>query len=190
MIRSAWEAWLHPRKAFEELNDLRGEVDSLTGEVKGLRHDRTHLLAGLRDSREVQEDFERLRASMEKEVSELRRVNAEQAQRLQEWETASAEMERVAEQLDKMVGMRERMNQMRRDYEARIEKLERQLWSTRSGGLQYTDPSRVLPDPAESELLEPGESPFAPPTIRMAPERPKITPSKDDTDWLLSLPPD
>lgn len=190
MIESAWQALLHPWHAYKEIVSLRRDADSLRSELQRMGEERSDLLGSLKESREVQDDFERLRLSMEGEVRELKRVNAEQEQRLRDWENASEEMERVAGQLEKMVGMRERMNEMRRDYEARIEKLERQLWSTRSGGLQYAQPSQRQIDPSESELLEPGEDPFSPPLpIQMAPRRPKISPAEDDSDWLLSLPP-
>ena len=46
-----------------------------------------------------------------------------------------------------------------------------------------------IPEPWESELLEPGESPFLPPApIAVGGGRPKVLPAADETDWLLPLP--
>lgn len=189
MIDSPWSVWWHPRRAYGELAAVREEADALRAELEALQREKTDLLAGLKESRDVQDDFERVRVSLETEVAELKRVNSEQADRLKDWETASAEMERVAGQLEKMVAMRDRMNAMRLDYEAKIAKLERQLWSSRSGGLKYARPEQELPDPSESELFDPGEGPASPPVpIQLTPRRPKINPPADDSDWLLSLP--
>lgn len=188
-IVSAWSAWLHPRRAYGELAELRAERVTLQEELIRLKQDKTNLLAGLRESRDIQDDFERVRASLESEVAELKRVNAEQADRLKDWEKASAEMERVAAQLEKMVAMRDRMNTMRLDYEAKLAKLERQLWNSRSGGLKLASPDQQLPAPEDSELYESDDIPASPPApIQLAPRRPKINPPADDSDWLLSLP--
>lgn len=186
---SAWSVWWHPRRAFEEISTLRSEVESLRGQLEESSRACTEMQASLGESRRVQDDLTEFRKTLEGEVARLQGLNAEQAERLREWEAARAEMERVAAQLEKMVGMRERMKELRKEYEERIAKLERQLWSSRSGGLQFARNHQEIPDPSESELLNPGERPFAPPLpIQMSKPRPKINPPADDSDWLLSLP--
>ena len=187
-VESTLTLWLHPFRSWRELSGLRKECDSLRTRAERLEKRLDDEESALAESRRVQNQLQQLRTNLEEDIDELRRVNTEQAKRLTEWEAASAEMERVASQLEKMVNLREQMNRMRTEYEERIARLERQLWSSRQGGLQYARREDGIPDPSESELLEPGESPFAPPLpIRMAPDRPKITPATDDTDLLLSL---
>lgn len=188
MIGSAWQAWWHPRKAYKEIDSLRNEVESLRGELSQIGEENAGLL---NRNHVIHDDLEALRKTLEEEVASLKSVNREQAKRLSDWEAASIEMERVAGQLEKMSTMRDRMNTMRLDYEERIAKLERQLWSARSNGLQVAGMQGGTGGIEDSDLIEPGEKPYAPPLpIRMAPDRPKITPATDDTDWLLSLPPD
>lgn len=186
---SVWSVWWHPRRALDEMVEMRRENEELRKQLEENRRVRTELQAGLSESRRVQEDLTELRRTLEGEVARLQGLNADQAQRLKDWEDAQSEMERVAAKMEKMVSLRERMQEMRREYEERIAKLERQLWSSRSGGLKYATPHNDIPDPSESELLGPGETPFAPPLpIQMAKPRPKLNPPADDSDWLLSLP--
>lgn len=188
-LSSPWIVWLFPRRAFARLREMESECDEARQELARLTARLEDEENALRESRHMQSQLEQLRATMEGEVRRLQDTNIEQGKRLREWEAASTEMERVASQLEKMVSLREQMQTMRADYEARIARLERQLWSSRSSGRQYVKGAEEHPAPEESELVEPGEAPFAPPLpIRMAPDRPKITRSDDDTDWLLSLP--
>lgn len=188
-IGSAWSVWLHPKRASEELIRLRSSASARDSELDELKQRRSELEEDLAKSRELSENVEKLRSSLEREVAELKEINAEQAERIREWEEASEEMERVAGQLEKMVAMRDRMNAMRREYETKIAKLERQLWNSHNGGLQRTRPDDESPDIGESELLDSGDAPLAPPVpIKLVAPRPKINPPADDSDWLISLP--
>ncbi|MDE5663287.1 MAG: hypothetical protein K2L35_02550 [Muribaculaceae bacterium] len=188
-LTSAWRVWLAPRSAYTRLCEMEEQAAEARLELERLTAQLEDEEKALRESRRMQSQLEQLRLSMEGEVRRLQDTNAEQQKRLREWEQASIEMERVASQLEKMVSLREQMQSMRTDYEARIARLERQLWSARSNGLQYVKGAEEHPAPEESELVEPGEDPFSPPApIRMAKERPRLPRTDDDTDWLLSLP--
>jgi chromosome segregation ATPase len=195
MIDSAWGAWLHPRRAAEELQSLRAAMAQMEADAEVAACEMARVAGALDESRGRQSELERISGELEREVERLRAANTDQEERLRAWEEAHEEMERVAAQLEKMVALRERMRQMRDDYERRIEKLERQLWSSHRGGLQYADPRDESPESQTSELCEDGESPFAPPQPinlmpPLRPDRPRITPAADDTDWLMPLPPD
>ena len=189
MISSSFKVWLHPRRAFADLEDTRRRLTESEQELQRVSEEsrsRNDELTLLRNEMVAKEREARRIAA---ELSEMSVKCGEQAEALCRWEEKSARIEREAAELDKLHAMRDMMEGMRREYEERIAKLERQLWSSRSGGLQYTDPAMDNPEPWESELLEPGESPFLPPApIAVGGGRPKVLPAADETDWLLPLP--
>lgn len=188
MSESAFRIWLHPVRTLRELSAARTEAE----ELRRLCAERAEELA------KAQENIDSMRHSismlrrrsddLQQEVSRLDALNRTQAVSIEEWERASAEMEKVASQLEKLSALREQMNRMRDEYEAKIEKLEKQLWWSRSGRLRCAKGREPLPDPSESELLEPGESPFAAPEPIAMNRYPTPRRSADDTDWLLPLP--
>ena len=93
---SVWSVWWHPRRALDEMVEMRRENEELRKQLEENRRVRTELQAGLSESRRVQEDLTELRRTLEGEVARLQGLNADQAQRLKDWEDAQSEMERVA----------------------------------------------------------------------------------------------
>ncbi len=199
---SAFRIWLHPRRSRREMESLLERNAALESQLAESGADCRRRLAE-KDSMiaRLADDNSRDSRTASRRISELEKENADLRAELSEWRQTRMEIDAINARLAEWEKVKEQ-------YEKRIRKLKEQLGEISKMNLR--NPGETA---ADSDILEEGE------TFYMLPEDPEnnVEPTgyrgagrtgnkrrpdptvrnprhvrlpKDDTDWLMTLPPE
>lgn len=203
---SAWQIWLHPRRSRREMESLCEERQTLQELLERTERERVRLLD---DIRRKDDDVKRIAGNSQKDMDELKdrlrgleSTNNELNKELGEWRQTRLELDAIEVQMKEWEGVKAR-------YEERIKMLTLRLRDA------LGNRSRHRGADSDSDILEEGETAYITseerkgadqrksdtdiafrilsdmlpdPPVAPAPDRRRLP--KDDTDWLITLPPE
>lgn len=193
---------MHPRRSARHIAELEEENVQLRGEVAQLSEKIEKLGSSAQAASGVLEGERKRFAGERKEL--LAQIECLKGE-LEEWEEMRPELERVAEALEKM-------DDMKREFAEKTEKLQRQLADARHGSFRRRKSgaggvcegfAADFSEEGNSDILDfEGESPFIEPqaprplspksidskTGRAHKSATRAAQSEDEDDWLIPLP--
>lgn len=184
---SAFRIWLHPRRSRREMESLLERNAELEAQLVDAGEDISRRMAE-KDAMisRMADDNSNSSRQAKKEIKALRMENERLRSEVLEWQQARIEMDSINAQLKEWEKVKEQ-------YEKRIRKLKNQL-----GEASERSSRRLTVSSPDSEILDDGEPLYMDPEEMKERERLSQKKSgkrmtrlpKDDSDWLLTLPPD
>lgn len=184
---SAFRIWLHPRRSRREMESLLERNAELEAQLVDAGEDISRRMAE-KDAMisRMADDNSNSSRQAKKEIKALRMENERLRSEVLEWQQARIEMDSINAQLKEWEKVKEQ-------YEKRIRKLKNQL-----GEASERSNRRLTVSSPDSEILDDGEPLYMDPEEMKERERLSQKKSgkrmtrlpKDDSDWLLTLPPD
>lgn len=181
-LNEVWRIWLHPRRTSREIRELRDALSELREKISRGEEARIALQSSLSAAEQSVRCAEVENAGMQTKIEELNR-------QVKEYEEESAEWSRIEEEMLEVYGKLESVEQLKRDYERKIERLR----------LRLRDEMSDSTNDEKSELIDMQTD--APPTRARGSQTPqpktgKVQPGDEErpeestSPWLRVLPSD